>query len=615
MIIFNKLYLTSFNGNVGMRYRTVIKLSIRRSGSIVVGSEKGDTSCQSFNKSCKVTQSQRITKEASTLLNPLLKRLDRASRSVQKTFTLDKLVVAMTSYENIVNNAEQREPLNKLYELLCNPCFLLIAYNGVKKNAAAGLDNVGGGNITLNGLWTLSKELSSEQYKCIPAQRLYIDKPRGGKKPFGVPSTRDKIVQKALLMLLQPTFESKFSDHSHGFRPNRSCYTALNVIRKDGNRTTWFIELGLMKAFDKVQHFLLMEELKTKVVDHQILDLIHKMLKVGYINPHNLSDGKFEVKEGTSQGSILSPFLANILFDRFDRWVETNLLTKYNVIRKDSINLKYAKAINKHLGTEWDDVSKSIKTHAPDVNRKKIRMALREIRKQQAAQNKIKYYADDPNYRKLWYVRYADDMLLGLTGPKQDALTILKEIEHSLDEELNMQIHPKKSGVKHHSDGVLFLGYRLLGNYDSKYNFGESQIYMSNRIKFSVPIKRLCKKYMDKGFLQIAKKGKNVKYVGKRMDKWIFLPSDAEVVKRFNAVLRGIANYYCGTEYPSALYELWKLFRRSLSLTLVSRHKKRTAKAGFQKWGRNLVVQYEVKGKKEKRSVQFEIPQVTYGKF
>ncbi len=89
---------------------------------------------------------------------------------------------------------------------------------------------------------------------------------------------------------------------------------------------------------------------------------------------------------------------------------------------------------------------------------------------------------------------------------------------------------------------------------------------------------------MDKGFLQIAKKGKNIKYVARRVDKWIFLQEDFEVVKRFNAVLRGIANYYCGTEHPSALDELWELMRRSLALTLAHRHKKRSAEAGFQKW-------------------------------
>jgi hypothetical protein len=208
-------------------------------------------------------------------------------------------------------------------------------------------------------------------------------------------------------------------------------------------------------------------------------------------------------------------------------------------------------------------------------------------------------------------------MLLGLTGPKKDALAILKEIEIAVDKELNMQIHSEKSKIKHHSDGVLFLGYKLLGNYDVKFNYFDGQSRKSNRIKFSVPTKRLLKKYMNKGFLQIARKGRNIKYVARRVDKWIYLPDDFEVVKKFNAVVRGIANYYCGTDYPSALCELWVLMRRSLALTLSHRHKKRTAKAGFQKWGRDLTVKYEVKknGKMESREVKFEIPNIKYGKF
>ena len=611
------IYSISVNGNMYMRCRVINQSPIRRSGSTVVDSEEENKIQLPSNASCEVAQSQRILDEAKNLLDPFENRLNRASRSVRKAFTLEKLSSVITAYDCVISEVEQTKQLNNLYKLLCDPCFLLIAYNGVKKNAAAGLDNVGGSNVTLSGLCALSKELSSEQYKCIPVRRLYIDKPQGGKRPLGIPSTRDKIVQKAIHMLIQPTFECQFSDHSHGFRPGKSCHSALNAIRKEGNRTTWFIELDLVKAFDKIHHSLLIEEMKVRVADQQLIDLIHKMLKVGYINPHDLSDSKLEIEQGTPQGSILSSLFANILFDRFDRWVEINLLTKFNRPRKDSINPEYNLAVNKHFGTKWIDVLEVIEEKALDENRKKIRLALREVRKQQAAQDKIKYYADDPNHRKLWYVRYADDMLLGLRGPKEDAMAILKEIEAAVEKELEMQIHPNKSGIKHHSNGVLFLGYRLLGNYDSKYNYSNNQAIKSNGIEFSVPTKRLLKRYMNKGFLQIAKKGKNIKYVGRRVDKWIFLPNDYEVVKKFNAVIRDIAHYYCGTNYPSALYELWELLRRSLALTLAHRHKKRTAKSGFQKWGRDLVVNYgvKIKNKTISRSVKFEVPEIRYGLF
>lgn len=610
-----KLYLARNNGNVNMRCLTVIQPQIRRSGSTVVDKEEKNKTHFDSNSSSEVTQLQRVQKEAEALFNPFEKRLERASRAVRKVYTLEKLANAMNECELVTSKVEQGKLIN-IYNLLCDPCFLLIAYQGIKKDATVGLDNIKGSNVTLSGLLSLSKELKSEKYKCVPVRRVYVDKPRGGKRPLGIPSTRDKIVQKAISMLIQPVFEPRFSEHSHGFRPNKSCHTALQAIAKEGNRTTWFIELDLINAFEKVHHQLLMEEVKSKIGDQQMIDLIQKVLKVGYINPHNLIDSDLDKKEETPQGSLLSPLFANIFFDRLDHWIEVNLLTRYNIPRENKINPEYTEAVQKHLGTPWNKVLEGIKEAAPDVSRKKVRMALREVRKQQAAQNKIKYYADDPNHRKLWYVRYADDMLLGLTGPKTDAVSILKKIEVAVEKELNMQIHPDKSGIKHHSDGILFLGYRLLGNYDAKYNF-DGQSRKSNRIKFSVPTKKLIKRYADKGFMQVAKKGKNFKYVGKRVDKWIFLPADSEVVKRFNAVIRGVANYYCGTEYPSALSELWELLKRSLALTLAHRHKKRTAKSAFQKWGKDLAIKYEVKKKDkiETKEVKFEIPEIKYGKF
>ena len=215
-------------------------------------------------------------------------------------------------------------------------------------------------------------------------------------------------------------------------------------------------------------------------------------------------------------------------------------------------------------------------------------------------------------------MRYADDMLLGFIGSKVDALSILKEINDAVDKELKMEIHPEKSGVKHHSDGVLFLGYNLFGKYDDRYNFVGKQRHLINRIKFSIPIKKLIQKYAGKGYLHKAKKGKNQKYVARRVDKYLFLVDDNVVINRFNSILRGLANYYSGSEYPSALYELFELLRRSCALTLAHRHKMRSAKSAFTRWGKNLTIRYTVTDNSKEitqKSVSFELPIMSSGKW
>jgi group II intron reverse transcriptase/maturase len=537
---------------------------------------------------------------------------------VQRAFTVETLTKAMVQYHNVTSQAKHKQEFKNIYNLISIPCFLLLAYSKLKKKAVAGIDDVPAKNVTFAGILKISQELNTEQYSPSPVKRVYMPKTSGGKRPLGIPSTKDKIVQQALQMIVSSIFDEKFSEFSHGFRPDQSCHSALKSISRVGNRTIWFIELDLVKAFERIHHELLINEIRIKIKDQQVIDLIYKMLRVGYVNIHQLSDSKLEQNEGTPQGSILSPLFSNIFFHKLDIWFEEVLLPKYNVPRVDKISSDYNMAVNNHVNNTWGEVLSIIKKAAPQVAPKKIRDALRVVRKQQAAQNNTKYYAIDPNHRKLWYVRYADDMLLGFIGPKVDALSILEKIKDTVVKDLKMEIHPEKSGVRHHSDGVLFLGYNLFGEYDKKYNFGEKQRHLSNRIKFSIPTQKLIKKYAGKGFLQKAKKGKNLKYVARRIDKFLHLVGDNVVINRFNSILRGLANYYSGSEYPSALNELYELLRRSCALTLAHRHKMRSAKSAFTRWGKNLTINYNVTNKKKEvihKSVSFELPSVSTGKW
>jgi group II intron reverse transcriptase/maturase len=606
------VYSTGIIENMDMRSKAINSFLGRRSESTVV--EKGNLEYKVLNHSCEETQLQRIEKDAKALLDPYKIRLFKGSRKVRETFTVENLTKIMMAYNSVINQAEQ---VTSIYHIIADPCFLLLAYATLRKDAAAGLDDVPTTHVTFAGILLLSKKLKMEKYKCTPARRIYIPK-KGGKRPLGLTSTIDKIVQKALHMVMSPIFDKSFSEFSHGFRPNRSCHTALNSILKNGNRTIWFIELDLVKAFERIHHEILIKEIQVKIKEQQLIDLIYKLLRVGYVNIQNLIDSKLEQNKGTPQGSILSPLLANIFFHKLDMWFEKILLPKYNVPRIYKINSEYQDKVTNHINNKWGDVVKITKKLAPDISSKKVREHIKVLRKQQAGRENIKYSAIDPNHRKLWYVRYADDMLLGFIGPKYDANSIFEDIKTAVDKIIKMEIHPEKSGIEHHSDGVLFLGYRLLGRYDDNVKWDGVQRRVSNHVKFSIPTKKLIKKYAEKGFLQIAKKGKNTKHVARRVDKWIYLVGDNVVINRFNAVLRGLAYYYSGSEYPSALYELYELLRRSCALTLAHRHKMRTAKSAFTKWGRNLHIKYEQTNKHKeiiKKSVEFTIPKIETGKW
>lgn len=276
--------------------------------------------------------------------------------------------------------------------------------------------------------------------------------------------------------------------------------------------------MNLIDIFERLHYNVLLKKIESYVSERQIYDLICEIIKVSYVNSFNLMNSKFRKKDIPFQGSILRPFLINVFFDRLDKWVKNNLFFKYNLEKKDHLNLKYLKIVDKSISAESNEVFTFIKERVSLIKIKKICKAFSDVKKNQIANTIFKYYATDLKYKKLWYVRYYTHMLFGLIGPKQDAVAVFKEIKIDLEENLNLKIQLKKAGINHYSDGILFLGYWIFGNYDFKLNLAVQDRH-SKRLKFSIPIKILIKSYANKGFFQIAKKGKNMKYVGRRVNK------------------------------------------------------------------------------------------------
>lgn len=341
------------------------------------------------------------------------------------------------------------QPLERVYRLLFNRDLFLLAYGRLSRNDGAmtpGATDETVDGMSLAKIDAIIEALRFERYRWTPARRVYIEKRNSTKKrPLGLPTWSDKLVQEVVRLILEAYFEPRFSDHSHGFRPGRGCHTALREMHRTWNGTVWFIEGDIRQYFDSIDHEVLLGMLAERIHDGRFLALIGGLLEAGY-----LEDWTFNrTLSGTPQGGVVSPILANIYLDRFDQWVETTLLPAFNRGDKRRENPAYYKPLSraKWLGTKG-----------------RFAEARQQRRLAQRTPSKILH---DPAYRRLRYVRYADDFLLGFLGPKSEAEAIKRLIGEFLRDALKLELAEAKTLITNaRSQAARFLGYEVLVLHD-----------------------------------------------------------------------------------------------------------------------------------------------------
>ena len=569
-------------------------------------------------KVCEVLHSDqkyaRAFKEALKLHKLYERKINKASKKVRKTFTFGNMLQA---YYNLHCLIDQSESFSKgggalklpLYQNLCNPCVLLIAYSTLKGKKASGIDDIPVENVTLASILSLSMDLRDKKYTPKYTKRVFIPKANGKMRPLGIPSSRDKIVQKALLIVLNPLFENVFLDSSHGFRANRSCHSALKSMYFKWRAVKWFIECDFVSCFDKISHPIVMLVFNRYIDDYWTSKLMNQFLRKGYVHFGGLCDSQLELKIGTPQGSIISPLVCNILLHELDCYVE-KYINKYSNYENRKIQISEGYNESKRFtNTPYESVYKDLRDLIhPDVSGRKIAGALRAIRKLDAAARGVRYYKEDKNARKIQYIRYADDFVLGLISDKKFANETLCAISN-FSGILGMTLNRDKSGVKHHEKGILFLGFKIYGDYGFNVKQRTNKDGSTQRVgdvvlKFGIPLERLFKRFADRGFFMKVKNKKSEKFVGRRVDKWLFLNNEYDIIQRFNSVVRGIQYYYSCSTYRSVLDRFWHNLKRSAALTIAHKNKKRNAKWAFDKFGKDLTVT----NKKNDKKVSFLIP-------
>ena len=335
---------------------------------------------------------------------------------------------------------------SRLYRHLYNTGFYYQAYYEMSPkegNMTAGADNKTLDGMKLKNLDKLISSLKDFSYQPNPARRTYIPKKNNPqkKRPLGIPSIEDKLIQYAIKYILEAIYEGSFSEHSHGFRPRRSCHTALREIKSTFRGFKWFIEGDIKGFFDNIDHHVLVDILRRRIADEHFLGLIWKFLKAGY-----LEDWEFhKTFSGTPQGGIISPILANIYLNELDTFMQ-ELQKRYNKgkptdrqFSRDYAEMdRQCRTVVRHNKAKWAQMTGAEKNLA--LNK------ARDLRHERAKHPV--YDPLDTSYKKLVYVRYADDFLIGEQGSKEDAVSLKAQIKEFLQNELKLELSEEKTVLR-----------------------------------------------------------------------------------------------------------------------------------------------------------------------
>ncbi len=445
----------------------------------------------------------------------------------------ENVLISLTKHSN-----QKDYKYERLYRLLYNEEMYLTAYQNIYSNNGSmtkGTDNKTVDGMSIKRIQNIISSLKDESYQPKPTRRTYIPKKNGKLRPLGIPSFDDKLLQEVIKMILEAIYEGYFEHTSHGFRPNRGCHTALNKIQKTFTGVKWFIEGDIKGFFDNINHNILVDILRERIDDERFIRLIRKFLNAGYFENWTYHD----TYSGTPQGGIISPILANIYLDKFDKYVSEyaknfnkgkrrKRTTEY---RKNEIALRNARIALDKSETETD--------------KQNAILLIRKLEKE-----RVNIPCNDPmdnDYARLFYVRYADDWLCGVIGSKDDCKKIKEDFKNFLYDELQLNLSEEKTLITNAKKRANFLSYQIRvrqSNLTKRDKIGRLVRNYTGRIVLEISNDTIKKNLLNTGALKL------VHHNGKEIwkPKAIYRLKDCddlEILDYYNSKIRGLYNYYC----------------------------------------------------------------------
>ena len=508
---------------------------------------------------------------------------------------MDNVRDIMRSPERVLNSLNEHSKdssykFERLYRILFNEELFYVAYQKIASNEGSttkGSDGRSIDGMSLARIETLIASLKDESYQPHPSRRVHIPKKNGKTRPLGIPAFEDKLVQEVVRMILEAIYEGHFETTSHGFRPKRSCHTALLHIQKTFSGAKWFIEGDIKGFFDNIDHDVLVGILRERISDDRFIRLIRKFLKAGYVEDWTFHN----TYSGMPQGGIVSPILANIYLDKLDKYVK-------EYIRHFDMGTK------RRPGKESNDLANERKWTVRKLKKVKdgTEKAALVARLKAIEQERAAFPSGDEmdgSYRRLKYIRYADDFILGVIGSKEDALRIKEDIKSFLSESLALELSEEKTLITHTGKSAKFLGYEITvtrNNHQRRDVQGRLRRTYGKRVRLNVSMATLRDKLLEYGAMEI--KLRNGKEVWKpKCRSGLIFNDDLEILDRYNRETVGFCNYYLIANNCVVLHNFRYIMEYSMYKTFAGKYRSTVRKINKKyRLNKLFTVKYEQKG-------------------
>ena len=501
----------------------------------------------------------------------------------------------MRSPERVLNSLNEHSKdssykFERLYRLLFNEELFYVAYQKIASNGGSttkGSDGRSIDEMSLARIETLIASLKDESYQPHPSRRVHIPKKNGKTRPLGIPAFEDKLVQEVVRMILEAIYEGHFETTSHGFRPKRSCHTALLHIQKTFNGAKWFIEGDIKGFFDNIDHDVLVGILRERISDDRFIRLIRKFLKAGYVEDWTFHN----TYSGTPQGGIVSPILANIYLDKLDKYV------KEYIQHFDKGTKRRPGKESNNLANERKRTVRKLKKVKDGTEKAALVARLKAIEQERAAFPNGDEM--DESYRRLKYIRYADDFILGVIGSKEEAQRIKEDIKSFLSASLALELSEEKTLITHTGKSAKFLGYEITvtrDNHQRRDVRGCLRRTYGKRVRLNVSMATLRDKLLEYGAMEI--KLRNGKEIWKpKCRSGLIFNDDLEILDRYNRETVGFCNYYLIANNCVVLHNFRYIMEYSMYKTFAGKYRSTVRKINKKyRLNKLFTVKYEQKG-------------------